>query len=112
GVTDAAVVGAGPNGLVAAVELARAGLDVTVYEAADRIGGGARSTELTLPGLLHDDCSAFHPTGAGSPALRELGLQRHGLRWRYPQIDLAHPLDDGNAAALYRSLDESRAGLD
>lgn len=110
--TDAVVVGSGPNGLVAAVELARAGVDVTVYEAADRIGGGARSSELTLPGLLHDDCSAFHPTGAGSPALQQLGLQRHGLRWRYPEIDLVHPLDDGDAAALYRSLDETRAGLD
>lgn len=110
--TDAVVVGAGPNGLVAAVELARAGVNVTVYEAADRIGGGARSSELTLPGLLHDDCSAFHPTGAGSPALQQLDRQRHGLRWRYPEIDLAHPLDDGNTTALYRSLDETRAGLD
>lgn len=109
--TDAAVVGAGPNGLVAAVVLAHAGLDVTVYEAADRVGGGSRSSELTLPGLLHDDCSAFHPTGAGSPALRSLDLRHHGLRWRNPEIELAHPLDGGYAAVLSESIDETKAGL-
>jgi phytoene dehydrogenase-like protein len=109
--TEAVVVGSGPNGLAAAVTLARAGIRVTVLEAADRIGGGTRSGELTLPGLLHDECSAFHPTGAGSPFLRSLPLAEHGLRWRWPQLDLAHPLDGGRAAVLSRSIADTTAGL-
>jgi phytoene dehydrogenase-like protein len=105
--TDAVVVGSGPNGLAAAVTLAQAGLRVTVLEAADRIGGGTRTSELTLPGLRHDDCSAFHPMAAASPFLRTLDLERYGLRWRWAPVDLAHPLDGGRAALLTRSLDET-----
>jgi len=110
-VSDAIVVGAGPNGLACAVTLARAGLAVTVLEAEATIGGGTRSSELTLPGLLHDHCSAVHPMGAGSPFLRSLGLERHGLEWCWPRVDLAHPLDDGPAGALLRSVDDTAAGL-
>ncbi|GAA4481743.1 NAD(P)/FAD-dependent oxidoreductase [Rhodococcus olei] len=109
--TTAVVVGSGPNGLAAAVHLARSGVEVHVLEAADRIGGGTRSAELTVPGLIHDECSAFHPMGAGSPYLQTLGLDRYGLRWRWPEIDCAHPLDDGTAGLLYRSLDATAAGL-
>ncbi|MDH6577063.1 NAD(P)/FAD-dependent oxidoreductase [Kitasatospora sp. MAP5-34] len=108
---DAIVVGAGPNGLAAAVALAQEGLAVTVLEQAATIGGGTRTSELTLPGLLHDHCSAVHPMGIGSPFLRSLGLERHGLQWDRPQLDLAHPFDDGSAAAMYRSLEETAAGL-
>lgn len=109
--SEAIVVGAGPNGLAAAVTLARHGLEVTVLEAAEQIGGGTRSSELTVPGLLHDHCSAVHPMGVGSPFLRSLDLERHGLTWRWPEVDLAHPLDTGRAAVLERSLDRTRAGL-
>ena len=109
--TRAVVVGSGPNGLAAAVTLARAGVEVTVLEAADRIGGGTRSSELTLPGLLHDDCSAFHPTAAASPFLRSLELERYGLRWRWAPVELAHPLDGGRAALLTRSLPETAQRL-
>ncbi|MHA6795055.1 phytoene desaturase family protein [Pseudonocardia bannensis] len=108
---QAIVVGSGPNGLAAAVTLARRGLDVTVLEAADSIGGGTRTSELTLPGLLHDDCSAFHPTGVASPFLRSLHLEEHGLRWLWPEIDLAHPLDGGGAGVMVRSLDRTVEGL-
>ena len=100
---DAVVVGSGPNGLAAAVELARAGRRVTVYEARDQIGGGTRSAELTHPGLLHDVCSAVHPMGAASTFFRRLGLARHGLEWVHPAAPLAHPFDDGTAAVLERS---------
>jgi phytoene dehydrogenase-like protein len=109
--SDAIVVGAGPNGLACAVELSRHGVEVTVLEAADRIGGGTRTSELTLPGLLHDDCSATHPMAAGSPFLRSLDLQRHGLEWLWPDVDLAHPLDDGSAGVMVRSIDETARGL-
>lgn len=109
--TEAIVVGAGPNGLAAAVTLAERGCSVTVLEAAATIGGGARTSELTLPGLLHDDCSAVHPTSIASPFLRTRDLERHGLRWRWPEVDLAHPLDSGSAGVLVRSLDETVAGL-
>jgi phytoene dehydrogenase-like protein len=108
---DAVVVGAGPNGLAAAVTLATAGLSVTVLEAADEIGGGTRTAELTVPGLAHDICSAVHPLGAGSPYLASLPLADHGLTWCWPEVDLAHPLDDGTAAVLVHSLDETAAGL-
>jgi phytoene dehydrogenase-like protein len=109
----AVVVGAGPNGLTAAAVLAGAGLAVEVYESAATIGGGARSAELTMPGLVHDVCSAIHPLGVTSPAFTELGddLARHGLRWAWPDVDLAHPLDGGRAALLHRSIDETVAGL-
>ncbi|MGW3483654.1 phytoene desaturase family protein [Rhodococcus indonesiensis] len=109
--STAVVVGSGPNGLAAAVHLARRGVDVQVLEAAEEIGGGTRSGELTVPGLVHDHCSAFHPMGAGSPYLQTLGLERYGLRWRWPEIDCAHPLDGGEAALLHRSLDVTAAGL-
>lgn len=109
--SDAIVVGAGPNGLAAAATLAARGVGVTVLEAAATVGGGARSSELTLPGLLHDDCSATHPFSPGSPALNGLGLERHGLEWAWPEIDLAHPFDDGSAAAMLRSIEETAAGL-
>ncbi len=108
---DAAVVGSGPNGLAAAAVLARAGLDVAVFEAADEIGGGTRSADLLEPGVLHDICSAAHPLGAASPVFRELGLEEHGLRWRSAEIELAHPLDGGRAGVLHRSIDLTSAGL-
>jgi phytoene dehydrogenase-like protein len=109
--TDAWVVGAGPNGLAGAVELARSGLRVTVLEAADEIGGGTRTSELTVPGVLHDHCSAFHPMATASPFMRSVDLERHGLEWRWPQIDLAHPLDDGSAAFMVRSVQATAEGL-
>ncbi len=108
---DAVVVGAGPNGLAAAVTLARAGRSVLVVEASDRPGGGACSAELTLPGVIHDVCSAVHPLAAASPFLRALPLAEHGLEWAHPEIDLAHPLDDGTAALLSRSLSHTAASL-
>jgi phytoene dehydrogenase-like protein len=107
----AVVVGAGPNGLAGAVALARAGVAVTVLEAHDSIGGGTRTEELTVPGVLHDVCSAVHPLGVGSPFLQSLGLERHGLEWCYPEIDLAHPLDDGRAGVLHRSVERTVTGL-
>jgi len=112
--STAVVVGSGPNGLAAAIRLAHAGLDVTVVEAYDRPGGGTRTSELTVPGVLHDDCAAFHPTGVASPYLASLDLERHGLRWLWPEIDLAHPLDDGRAgvAARDRSLTAASLGPD
>ncbi|HEY2204877.1 MAG TPA: NAD(P)/FAD-dependent oxidoreductase [Pseudonocardia sp.] len=109
--TDAVVVGAGPNGLAAAITLARQGCSVTVLEAAASPGGGARTSELTVPGLRHDDCSAAHPTALASPFLRSLGLERHGLRWCWPEVELAHPLDSGTAGVLYRSVGDTAAGL-
>jgi phytoene dehydrogenase-like protein len=109
--SDAIIVGSGPNGLACAVELARNGVGVTVLEAAQRIGGGTRTSELTVPGLLHDDCSATHPMAVGSPFLRSLDLQRHGLEWLWPEVDLAHPLDDGSAGVMVRSIDETARGL-
>jgi phytoene dehydrogenase-like protein len=103
--SEVIVVGSGPNGLACAVALAREGVRVTVLEAADTLGGGARSGELTLPGLLHDMCSAVHPMAVGSPFFRTLGLERHGLEWRWPEVDCAHPLDDGSAGMMLRSID-------
>src|SRR5436190_3066062 len=102
---DAIVVGSGPNGLAAAITLARAECSVVVYEANATIGGGARSAELTLPGFLHDVCSAVHPLAAGSPFFKTLPLGRLGLQWIAPEIPLAHPLDNGSAACLYRDID-------
>jgi phytoene dehydrogenase-like protein len=109
--SEAVVVGSGPNGLACAVALARTGVRVTVLEAADTIGGGARSAELTLPGLVHDVCSAVHPMAVGSPFLRSLGLERHGLEWRWPEVDCAHPLDDGTAGVMLRSIDTTAQAL-
>jgi phytoene dehydrogenase-like protein len=102
---DAVVVGSGPNGLAAAIELARAGWSVIVYEAKPTIGGGARTAELTLPGFHHDTCSAIHPLGLGSPFFRSLPLHEHGLEWIHPDAPLAHPFDDGTAALLERSFE-------
>lgn len=108
---DAVVVGAGPNGLAAAVELARAGLQVRVVEGRSEIGGGLRSAELTLPGFLHDVCSGCHPTGIVSPFFRTLPLERHGLRWCASSVSVAHPLDDQPAVLLRRSLGETAREL-
>ena len=102
---DAIVVGSGPNGLAAAITLASAGFSVLVCEANTTIGGGARSAELTLPGFVHDVCSAVHPLAAGSLFFRTLLLERFGLEWIQPDIPLAHPLDNGTAACLYRDVD-------
>src|SRR6266705_3683032 len=101
---DAVIVGSGPNGLAAAITLARAGCSVLVREANATIGGGARSAELTLPGFVHDVFSAVHPLAAGSPFFKTLSLERFGLEWIQPEIPLAHPLDDGSAACLYRDV--------
>jgi phytoene dehydrogenase-like protein len=98
---DAIIVGSGPNGLAAAITLGRAGCSVLVCEANATIGGGARSAELTLPGFVHDVCSAVHPLAAGSPFFKTLPLDRFGLEWIQPEIPLAHPLDDGTAGCLY-----------
>jgi phytoene dehydrogenase-like protein len=108
---DAVVVGAGPNGLAAAIELARAGRSVKVIERADDIGGGSRTAELTLPGFHHDVCSAVHPLAAGSPFFRGLALERYGLELVGPELDAAHPLDDGTAVAFRRSLPETAGEL-
>lgn len=108
---DAVIVGAGPNGLAAAVTLARAGLGVLVLEAKDTPGGGCRTAEITLPGFHHDICAAIHPMGIVSPFFRELPLARHGLEWAKCSTPLAHPLPDGNVARLAHSLDDTAQGL-
>jgi phytoene dehydrogenase-like protein len=108
---DAVVVGSGPNGLAAAITLARAGLAVTVFEQAAEIGGGTRSEALTLPGFLHDVCSAVHPLAVASPFFQSLPLAEHGLQWLYPEIQLAHPLPDRTAVLLQRNLDDTAAAL-
>jgi phytoene dehydrogenase-like protein len=109
--TDAIVVGSGPNGLACAATLAKRGMSVTVIEAEETIGGGTRSSELTVPGVMHDECSAVHAMAVGAPALTSLGLERHGLSWAWPEVDLAHPFDDGSSAAMLRSIEETVAGL-
>lgn len=108
---DAVVVGAGPNGLTAAVELARRGFSVAVFEARDTIGGGARTEELTLPGFRHDPCSAAHPLGINSPVFRTMPLDRYGLEWLHPELPMAHPFPDGTAAVLARSVGETAASF-
>jgi phytoene dehydrogenase-like protein len=109
--SNAIIVGSGPNGLACAVELARNGVGVTVLEAEETIGGGTRTSELTVPGLLHDDCSATHPMAAASPFLNSLDLGKYGLEWLWPEIDLAHPLDDGSAGVMVQSIEETARGL-
>ena len=108
---DAVVVGSGPNGLAAAVTLARAGRSVRLLEATGSIGGGTRSAALTRPGFLHDVCSAIHPLALASPCFRELELEKFGLEWIHPEIPLAHPLDDDTAACLHRDLDTTVQSL-
>ena len=105
---DATVVGAGPNGLAAAIELARNGRKTLLVEAADRVGGGTRTEELTLPGYRHDVCSAIHPSGVASPFFAEIGLE---LDWIQPPIPFSHPLDGGEVAVLRRSVDDTADGL-
>ena len=101
---DAIVVGAGPNGLSAAVELARAGRSVLVMEAAEELGGGTRTEELTRPGFKHDVCSAIHPLAVASPFFRSIELERFGVEWVHPRLPLTHPLADGDVAVLERSV--------
>ena len=104
--TTAVVVGSGPNGLAAALTLAEAGVSVTVLEAADQIGGGTRTSEAIVPGLLHDHCSAIHPMAVGSPVLHDLGIE-----WLWPDVDCVHPLDSGRAGVLHRSVEDTAAAL-
>src|SRR6266566_4137652 len=108
---DAVVVGSGPNGLSAAVELARNGASVLVLEAGDTIGGGTRTAELTLPGFRHDVCSAAHPLGQLSPFFSTLPLADHGLEWIPAMVSIAHPLDDQPAVIVQRSVDETARGM-
>lgn len=108
---DAIVVGAGPNGLAAAIELAKRGKRVRVYEANDVIGGSARSKELTLPGFVHDICSAVHPLAVGSPFFKNLSLKEYGLEFIFPPAAVAHPFDDGSALLLHRSIEETSRQL-
>lgn len=105
------MVGAGPNGLTAAITLAEAGVPVRVYEARDEVGGGATTAELTLPGFRHDVCSAVHPLGAGSPAFARYPLQRFGLDWVHPEVAMAHPFHTGETAVLTRSVDVTADSL-
>ncbi|HEX4108310.1 MAG TPA: FAD-dependent oxidoreductase [Solirubrobacteraceae bacterium] len=105
------VVGSGPNGLAAALTLAAEGIDVTVLEAADRLGGGLRSSELTLPGLIHDECSAAHPLAVDTPFSRRFDLEAHGLTWRWAEVEYAHPLDGGSGGAAWRSVSRTAEGL-
>lgn len=102
---DAIVIGAGPNGLAAAIELTRAGYSVSIFEANETVGGGARSAELTLPGFVHDICSAVHPLAVNSPAFSHLPLENYGVEFINPPVALAHPFDDGSAVLLSRSVD-------
>src|SRR5436309_7336722 len=108
---DAVIVGSGPNGLAAAITLARAGCSVLVCEANATIGGGARTAELTLPGFLHDVCSAVHPLAIASPFFKTLPLTKHGVEWIHSPACLAHPFDSGPPAVLYRSIDKTCATL-
>ena len=108
---DAVVVGSGPNGLAAAIYLAREGLSMALFESEGTIGGGMRSKELTLPGCVHDVCSAVHPLAVSSPFFRSLPLKDFGLEWVHPPAPLAHPLDNGTVALMERSVEETAEGL-
>src|SRR5580693_2625623 len=107
----ASVIGAGPNGLAAAIVLAQAGLRVDVYEAEAQPGGAARTMELTLPGFRHDFGSAVHPMAVSSPVFASLPLEQHGLQWIHGHAPLAHPLDDGSAVILERDLNDAGDAL-
>src|SRR5438477_4534926 len=109
---DAIVVGSGPNGLAAAITLQQSGHSVLLLEAKETIGGGLRSAELTLPGFMHDVCSAVHPMAASSPFFKTLPLQQYGLEFISPPFAAAHPFDDGTAAVLHHSLERTAAELD
>ena len=109
---DVVVIGSGPNGLAAAITCARAGLDVLLVEAASTVGGGSRSAALTLPGFVHDVCSAIHPLAVVSPFFRNVPLADHGLEWAFPDVPLAHPLDGGGGAVLERSFEATAASLE
>lgn len=109
--TSAVVVGSGPNGLAAALTLADAGIEVVVVEASDTLGGGTRSSELTLPGLVHDECSGFHPLTLGSQFAKQFDLEAAGVTWRWPEVQFSHPLDDGRGAALWQSVEQTAVGL-
>src|SRR6478735_836229 len=109
---DAVIVGAGPNGLSAAIELSRSNLSVLVVEAESTAGGGARTKALTLPGYLHDVCSAVHPLGVASPFFRSLGLERYGLSWVQPSSPLAHVLDENEVVVLERSVEATAKQMD
>jgi phytoene dehydrogenase-like protein len=108
---DAVIVGSGPNGLAAAIAIAQTGRKVIVFEAAEAVGGGCRSAELTLPGFVHDVCSAVHPFAVVSPFFKALPLGAHGLEWVVPPVMLAHPLDDGPAVLLYGSIGQTAKQL-
>ena len=108
---DAIVIGSGPNGLAAAITLARAGYSVLVQEAEAMIGGGTRSAELTLPGFMHDVCSAVHPLAIASPFFRSLPLSEHGLEWIHSPAPLAHPFDDAMAVLLEGSVETTADAL-
>jgi phytoene dehydrogenase-like protein len=108
---EAVVVGAGPNGLAAAITLAQAGLSVLLIEASNTIGGGSRSLELTLPGFIHDPCATIHSLGVTSPFFNQLPLKQYGLEWIFPSASLAHPLADGTAVMLERSVVETSRQL-
>jgi len=110
-VIRAAIIGSGPNGLSAAITLAKAGVETYVYEGRETVGGAARTAEITLPGFHHDLGSSIYPMGIASPFFQSLPLEDYGLRWIEPPAPLAHPLDDGTAVMLEHSLDETAAGL-
>src|SRR5699024_775558 len=108
---DAVIIGSGPNGLSAGIVLVQKGLSVLIVEAADTVGGGTRTEALTLPGFHHDVCSAVHPMAYSSPFFKTLPLEKYGLEWIIPEASVAHPLDNGQAVLLLKSVDETAQNL-
>src|SRR5699024_12001506 len=108
---DCVIIGSGPNGLSAGIALAQKELSVLIIEAADSVGGGTRTDELTLPGFRHDICSAVHPMAYSSPFLKQLPLDKYGLEWVFPEASVAHPLDDEKAVLLVQSIEETAENL-